>query len=53
MPLVAVSVDATETGTYGGFDNKVQIIQKIPHEGEVNRYASGARPASPLSEHLD
>ena len=29
----------TETGTYGGFDNKVQIIQKIPHEGEVNRYA--------------
>ena len=26
-----------ETGAFGGFDNKIQIVQRINHEGEVNR----------------
>ena len=30
--------ERTETGSYGSFDNKVQIVQRINHDGEVNRY---------------
>ena len=32
--------ERTETGSYGSFDNKVQIVQRINHDGEVNRYVS-------------
>ena len=28
-----------EGGGYGGGESKIKIVQKIPHDGEVNRYA--------------
>lgn len=28
-----------ELGGYGSFESKIQVVQRIAHAGEVNRYA--------------